>query len=66
MENLNEHRVTVFGAYGHTANFVIAELRRREFTPILAGRDALKLRAASEAHPREAHRRAHHVADQRL
>ncbi len=51
MENLNEHRITVFGAYGHTANFVIAELRRRGFTPILAGRDALKLRAASDAHP---------------
>jgi len=44
-------RVTVFGAYGHTANFVIAELRRRGFTPILAGRDAAKLRAASEVHP---------------
>jgi short subunit dehydrogenase-like uncharacterized protein len=43
-------RVTVFGANGHTAHFVIAELRRRGFTPILAGRDAAKLRAASEAH----------------
>jgi saccharopine dehydrogenase-like NADP-dependent oxidoreductase len=43
-------RVTVFGAYGHTANFVVAELRRRGFTPILAGRDAVKLRAASEVH----------------
>jgi hypothetical protein len=29
------NRVTVFGAYGHTANFVIAELRRRRFTPML-------------------------------
>jgi saccharopine dehydrogenase-like protein len=53
MKNLNaSERVTVFGAYGHTANFVIAELRRRGFTPILAGRDAVKLHAASEAHPR--------------
>ena len=43
-------RVTVFGAYGHTANFVIAELRGRGFTPVLAGRDAAKLRAASEVH----------------
>ena len=43
-------RVTVFGAYGHTANFVIAELRWRGFTPILAGRDAVKLRAAREVH----------------
>jgi hypothetical protein len=44
-------RITVFGAYGHTASFVIAELRRRGFTPVLAGRDAAKLRAASDAHP---------------
>jgi hypothetical protein len=43
-------RVTVFGAYGHTASFVITELRRRGFTPVLAGRNAAKLRAASEAH----------------
>ncbi len=44
-------RVTVFGAYGHTAHFVIAELLRRGFTPILAGRDATKLRTTSEVHP---------------
>jgi len=43
-------RITVFGAYGHTANFVVAELRRRGFTPILAGRDAAKLHAESEIH----------------
>jgi short subunit dehydrogenase-like uncharacterized protein len=43
-------QITVFGAYGHTANFVIAELRKRGFTPVLAGRDAAKLRIASEQH----------------
>ncbi|MBG0564149.1 saccharopine dehydrogenase NADP-binding domain-containing protein [Actinoplanes sp. NEAU-A11] len=35
--------VTVFGAYGHTGRFVVAELRKRGFTPVLSGRDADKL-----------------------
>ncbi|QNA77196.1 NAD(P)H-binding protein [Streptomyces sp. So13.3] len=35
--------VTVFGAYGHTGRFVVAELLRRGWTPILSGRDAGKL-----------------------
>jgi Saccharopine dehydrogenase NADP binding domain len=37
--------VAVFGAYGHTGRFVVAELRDRGFVPILSGRDAEKLRA---------------------
>ncbi|MFE0733842.1 saccharopine dehydrogenase family protein [Streptomyces sp. NPDC058855] len=37
--------VVVFGAYGHTGRFVVAELRRRGFTPVLCGRDAGKLAA---------------------
>ncbi|MFD0467091.1 hypothetical protein ACFQ0B_01275 [Nonomuraea thailandensis] len=37
--------VTVFGAYGHTGRFVVTELRERGFVPILAGRDADKLKA---------------------
>ncbi|MEY9944460.1 trans-acting enoyl reductase family protein [Kitasatospora sp. GAS1066B] len=41
--------VAVFGAYGHTGRFVVAQLRDRGFVPILSGRDAGKLRAlASE------------------
>jgi Saccharopine dehydrogenase NADP binding domain len=43
--------VTVFGAYGHTGRFVVSELRSRGWKPILSGRDALKLKAMSEAHP---------------
>lgn len=39
-------RVAVFGAYGHTAGFVVAELRQRGWTPILCGRDAAKLQIA--------------------
>jgi Saccharopine dehydrogenase NADP binding domain len=37
--------VSVFGAYGHTARFVVEELRKRGLTPILCGRDELKLKA---------------------
>lgn len=36
--------VAVFGAYGHTGRFVVAELRDRGFVPVLAGRDAGKLK----------------------
>ncbi|MFE3497677.1 saccharopine dehydrogenase family protein [Streptomyces sp. NPDC059169] len=37
--------VAVFGAYGHTGRFVVAELRERGFLPVLSGRDAEKLKA---------------------
>ncbi|MGA3562897.1 saccharopine dehydrogenase family protein [Melissospora conviva] len=37
--------VAVFGAYGHTGRFVVAELRERGFSPLLLGRDPDKLRA---------------------
>ncbi|ARX89200.1 saccharopine dehydrogenase [Streptomyces alboflavus] len=40
----------VFGAYGHTGRFVVAELRDRGFVPVLSGRDADKLRALAAAH----------------
>jgi saccharopine dehydrogenase-like protein len=43
--------VTVFGAYGHTGRFVVAELRERGFVPVLSGRDAGKLEALAAAHP---------------
>jgi hypothetical protein len=42
--------VTVFGAYGHTGRFVVSQLRKRGFTPILSGRDAEKLKEAGNAH----------------
>lgn len=44
--------VTVFGAYGHTGRFVVAELRKRGWTPILSGRDPAKLNAIATS-PRE-------------
>ncbi len=37
--------VTVFGAYGHTGRFVVAELCKRGWTPVLSGRDREKLEA---------------------
>jgi saccharopine dehydrogenase-like protein len=43
--------VTVFGAYGHTGRFVVSELRKRGWTPILCGRDATKLKGVGDLHP---------------
>ncbi|GAA4250563.1 saccharopine dehydrogenase family protein [Dactylosporangium darangshiense] len=40
-----KQQVAVFGAYGHTGRFVVAQLRERGFIPVLSGRDADKLRA---------------------
>jgi len=44
-------KIAVFGAYGHTGRFVAAELLRRGWSPILAGRDEAKLRTAGAAFP---------------
>ncbi|MBL1077453.1 saccharopine dehydrogenase NADP-binding domain-containing protein [Nocardia sp. 2] len=41
--------VAVYGATGHTGGYILGELRRRAFTPILVGRNADRLRAAAEA-----------------
>ena len=48
--NLQE-KITVFGAYGHTGKFVVAELVKRGITPIMAGRDSLKLKKLGEIYP---------------
>lgn len=45
--------VAVFGASGHTARFVIAELLRRGHTPVAIGRDESKLTAAAGHHDAE-------------
>lgn len=45
-------RVTVYGAYGHTGRFVVAELLRRGVEPVVSGRDATRLAATGlEARP---------------
>jgi len=55
------HPVVVFGAYGHTGRFVVAELRDRGFVPILSGRDAERLQVLAASTGLEA--RAASVAD---
>jgi hypothetical protein len=50
MLNINK-TVTVFGAYGHTGKFVIAELIKRGYTPILSGRSKDKLDAVGRNYP---------------
>jgi hypothetical protein len=46
---MGAHRkVAVFGAYGHTGRFVVAELRRRGYVPVLLGRDRDKLAALAQ------------------
>lgn len=41
--------ITVYGASGHTGQFVVGELRRRGWAPVLSGRDVAKLRAVAAA-----------------
>ena len=43
--------VAVYGAYGHTGRFVVAELLRRGWTPRLCGRDQARLQALAAAFP---------------
>ena len=43
--------VAVFGAYGHTGRFVVAELRDRGIAALGAGRDAGKLQGLAESYP---------------
>lgn len=49
--NTHHRTVAVVGAYGHTAAFVVAELRRRGLTPLLVGRDSARLDAAATGRP---------------
>jgi short subunit dehydrogenase-like uncharacterized protein len=41
----SNRKIAVYGAYGHTGRFVVAELQNRGWMPILSGRDAGKLDA---------------------
>jgi Saccharopine dehydrogenase NADP binding domain len=49
--NISNKTVTVFGAYGHTAQFVVAELHKRGWKTILSGRDAAKLDKLAAEYP---------------
>ncbi|MET9862920.1 saccharopine dehydrogenase NADP-binding domain-containing protein [Streptomyces smyrnaeus] len=46
--------VAVFGAYGHTGQFVVAELAARGFAPVLSGRNAETLDELARKHRLEA------------
>ncbi|MGW7262224.1 saccharopine dehydrogenase family protein [Streptomyces sp. NPDC054842] len=46
--------VAVFGAYGHTGRFVVAELAARGFVPVLSGRNVQALGELARAHRLEA------------
>jgi short subunit dehydrogenase-like uncharacterized protein len=49
---MNTNRtIAVYGAYGHTGRFVVAELCKRGWTPVLCGRDADKLSALGSQYP---------------
>ncbi|WP_034274203.1 saccharopine dehydrogenase NADP-binding domain-containing protein [Actinospica robiniae] len=43
--------VAVFGAYGHTGRFVVAELIDRGYVPLLVGRDESKLQQLASTYP---------------
>ncbi|SMC92863.1 Saccharopine dehydrogenase NADP binding domain-containing protein [Kibdelosporangium aridum] len=44
-------KVMVYGAYGHTGRFVVAELEKRGYEPLPSGRDANKLAEFPGARP---------------
>jgi NAD(P)-dependent dehydrogenase (short-subunit alcohol dehydrogenase family) len=43
--------IAVYGAYGHTGRFIVAELDKRGWTPILSGRDPVQLHAFAAMYP---------------
>jgi NAD(P)-dependent dehydrogenase (short-subunit alcohol dehydrogenase family) len=47
----SDRNVAVFGAYGHTGRFVVAELGERGYRPLLLGRDQDKLLTLARAQP---------------
>ncbi|MGI5456856.1 saccharopine dehydrogenase family protein [Streptomyces sp. CA-249302] len=47
-------QVAVFGAYGHTGRFVVAELAARGYVPVPSGRNAQALRELAQEHGLEA------------
>ena len=50
MQPITPHpAIVVYGAYGHTGRFIVAEMLRRGMRPILAGRDTEKLQALAAA-----------------
>lgn len=46
-----ENKIVIYGAYGHTGKFLVAQLYQQGYRPILSGRDADKLNALSNEYP---------------
>lgn len=46
-----DRRVLVYGAYGHTGQFIVAELLRQGLTPILSGRSPARLGPMAAQYP---------------
>jgi short subunit dehydrogenase-like uncharacterized protein len=46
-----ENKIAVYGAYGHTGKFLVAQLYQQGYKPILSGRDADKLNTLSKDYP---------------
>ncbi|WP_326754741.1 hypothetical protein [Streptomyces hirsutus] len=47
----SERTMAVFGAYGHTGRFAMAELQGRGYLPLPSGRDTDKPRALTKSCP---------------
>ncbi|MET8339229.1 saccharopine dehydrogenase NADP-binding domain-containing protein [Streptosporangium canum] len=47
----SSRNVAVFGAYGHTGRFVVAELHERGYVPLLLGRDQDRLLELAQTQP---------------
>ncbi|MBT1704934.1 saccharopine dehydrogenase NADP-binding domain-containing protein [Chryseosolibacter indicus] len=48
---MTSHKIAVYGAYGHTAGFVIDSILHRGWTPVLVGRNHIKLSALKSKYP---------------
>jgi short subunit dehydrogenase-like uncharacterized protein len=46
-----ENKIAIYGAYGHTGKFLVAQLYQQGYKPILSGRDAEKLIAFGKEYP---------------
>lgn len=46
-----ENKIVIYGAYGHTGKFLVAQLYEQGYKPILSGRDADKLNILSQDYP---------------
>lgn len=46
-----KNKIVIYGAYGHTGKFIVAQLYEHGYKPILSGRDAAKLNILNQDFP---------------